>query len=633
MNQDNSSPQNNIFHTAPQPTIPIKWTLCILILLETSILFHLGVRIHDPTIFLFTSLFQNYKEYEIDPLWGELLPNLLPPFFKLIAPAYDIPFLHLAIGIFTKILLTAIYFLIAWKITGNLFASTMATTLMFGLGYLRLGEYDIFNLRFPTGLAGNELRVSAFISFRQIGMVFSLTALYFFLRSRFTLCSFFLATGVLFHSANTINFFLCFTVALALCCLIKKEKKTYIKALLSSTVLFSICIIPYLIQIQGVFDYVDPIKFSNFWDVVAANEADDATLLYYFNFRKATIFSWLGMTLVALFLHFSNTSQKPVNRASIRTSIAGTHDVLSPLFFAILIVTSFAIIWESTLIPILPDFLNDTIASLNLRRTTTLSSLISIAIIGMFLSRIIVFLIQTAYSEIKGILPTVPSKKFSSKSADISFSLLLSIFVLINTFILDGKNAKLLNEIKSNSINNYIVFEHKDYKYFRSISDYLKTGPAYTSPEGATIPFNSFWEICSWIRKNTESSSAFIQPTYLHEFRECAMRQGFLSVQMDGILAAFNRKYATLYLERFTTIHKETTYSQLPGLENNRKSAYEALRQKYLSIDKFDLEKLKLLYPGYSYFLTESSHKLPYQIAHQNDYFTLYKISKEPPNK
>jgi len=251
----------------------------------------------------------------------------------------------------------------------------------------------------------------------------------------------------------------------------------------------------------------------------------------------------------------------------------------------------------------------------------------------MFLSRIIVLVIQTAYSEIKGILPTVPSKKFSSKSIDISFSLLLSLFVLINTFILDGKNAKLLNEIKSNSINNYLVFEHKDYKYFRNISDYLSSSPVFTSPKGATIPFNSFWDICSWIRKNTENSSAFIQPTYMREFRECAMRQGFLSVQMDGILAAFNRKYATLYLERFIAIHKEATYSQLPGLENNKLAAYEALRQKYLAIDEFDLEKLKSLYPGYSYFLTESSHKLPYQIAHQNDYLTLYEISEEPSNK
>ena len=637
---------NSLFYVAPQSSIPIKWALCILILLGTSLLFHVGIRLHDPVVFVLTNLWQHYEAYGVDPLWGELLPNLLPPFFKFIAPIYDIPFSHFIIGIFTKLLLVVTYFLIAWRISGNFFASTMATTLMFGLGYLRLGEHEIFNLRFPAGLAGNEFRVSAYLSFRQIGMIFALTSLWFFLGKKFILCSFSLAMGMLIHSANSINFFLCFTVALALCCLTKKDKRAYIAALFKLTVPFSICSIPYLLKINGVFDYVEPIKFSHFWSVIAANEADDTMLLYYLKFKKTTMVSWLGMTVFAMCLHLLNTSQKPINRASTRAVISGTHDVLFSLFFSVLILTGFVIIWEAALIPFLPDFLNDAISTLNMRRATTLSSIISVAVIGMALSRIIVFLIHAAYSEIKEIHPSTQPQIFLGKSGDISLALLLSILVFINTLFIDGKNANLLDEIKTKSINNYLVFKHKDYEYFRKTTKQKSDFPIFNSPDGTVLPFHSYGDICRWIRKNTEVSAAFFHPTYTHEFRECAMRQGFLSVQQDGILAAFNRKYATIYLERFTAIHEGITESQLPGLAKDRWgseynqvgvahgepkwAAFEVLRQKYLSIDESDLKKLKKLYPGYNYFLTEANHKLSYPIAYQNDHFTLYKISEEP---
>ena len=148
--------------------------------------------------------------------------------------------------------------------------------------------------------------------------------------------------------------------------------------------------------------------------------------------------------------------------------------------------------------------------------------------------------------------------------------------------------------------------------------------------------------------KNTKTSAAFFHPSYTHEFRECAIRQGFLSVQQGGIMAASNRKFATIYLERFIAIHKGITESQLPGLAKNKwgsenaiyglsvgepkARAFEVLRQKYLAIDTSDVNRLKNSYPGYDYFLTESIHKLPYPIAYQNKHFTLYKLLEETPN-
>jgi len=659
------SPENSLFYIAPESSIPIKWALCIILLIGTAVLFHVGIRLHDPILFLLTNLWQNYKEYEVDPLWGELLPNLLPPFFKLVGPIYDIPFSHFIIGLFTKFSLVAIYFLVAWKMTGNLFASTVATTLMFGLDYLRLGGYDVFNLRFPSGLAGNELRVSAYLSFRQIGMLFALFSLYCFLEKRFILCSFSLAAGILIHSANIINFFLCFAVAMALCCLIKKDKRTYVIAFFKLTVPFTVCIIPYLLKVSGVFDYVEPIKFSHFWDVIIANEADDATILYYWLFKKASMVSWLGMTILAMCIHLSNISQKPINRTSIGSSISDTHDVLFPLFCSVLIITGFAIIRESILIPLLPDFLNDAFTNLNLRRATSVSSIISIIVIGMALSRIIILLAQTAYLEIKEICPSIQSKYFSGKTGEISLALLLSVLVFINTLFIDRKNVRLLSEPQTGSLglpewvswepgkimekfsSTHLIFEHKNYEHFRKTTKHKRDTPIYTSPDGIILPFYAYGDVCRWIRKNTAVSAAFIQPTYVHEFRGCAIRQGFLSVQQDGILAAFNRKFATIYLERFKAIHEGVTEKELPGLSKDKWGstynqlgigdgepkalAFEVLRKKYLSIDDSKLEKLKKLYPGYSYFLTEFRHKLSYPIAYQNDHFTLYKISEESP--
>ena len=618
----------------PQTPISIKWAFVVSTLLGVSIVFHLGFNISDPTFMLFVHAKKYYEAFAVDPLMKDMLPSVLPLAYKLAAPVIDIPFFHLVSGACLKILLVAIYFCIAWKITGNLFASTVATTIMFGLAYLRLEEYYVFNLRFPTGLAGNELRINPYFSFRQVGMFFSLIALFFFLQSRFVLCSLLMVLAHWSHSVNTINFFLCFSGALILCCLIKKRKIPYLVALLKLAVPFSICTLPYIMQVVNILDYVEPINFNLFWNVAAQNEADDATLLYYLNFHKATIFSWLLMTIIASLLYLLCISKKPIQRASLNTAISETNDVLFPLFLSVLAIFCFAVMWESTLIPLLPDFLNTAIASLNLRRSTTMSSIISIVIIGMFLSRGILLLARALVFDSRG---SLPSAKPGILLGDTSLSLLLLLFVVVNTFFIDGKNSNLLSQIKNQSIKDFLVFDHKDYKHFRKLSSYTKDSPAYTSSLGVVIPYSALHETCSWVLQNTDISAAFIQPTYISQVRACSLRQNFLSVHYDGILAAFNRKYATLYLERFTAIHKGMTYAQLPGLSSQgahssvkKRPAYESIRKKYLSIDESDLEKIKRLYPGYSYFLTESSHELSYPVAYQNDYFTLYSIVNPP---
>jgi hypothetical protein len=89
----------------------------------------------------------------------------------------------------------------------------------------------------------------------------------------------------------------------------------------------------------------------------------------------------------------------------------------------------------------------------------------------------------------------------------------------------------------------------------------------------------------------------------------------------------FNRKFATLYLQRFHDLHKGLTYYDLPPKFDGQVSVEDILREKYLSIIESDIESLKRKYPGYDYFMTEASHNLKYPLLFKNDYFYFYDIS------
>ena len=148
-----------------------------------------------------------------------------PMLVKLISSHAYTPFYHLFFGISFKLLLVILYFKLAHKITGSNLAACFAVCLMFGVAFLKLGDYQILNLRFPTGFSSNEFRLPGYLSFRQLGMICALSAILCFLKRQYFLCAFLIGIATHSHSQNSINFFLSFCTALFLCLAIKKRKK------------------------------------------------------------------------------------------------------------------------------------------------------------------------------------------------------------------------------------------------------------------------------------------------------------------------------------------------------------------------------------------------------------------------
>ena len=122
-----------------------------------------------------------------------------------------------------------------------------------------------------------------------------------------------------------------------------------------------------------------------------------------------------------------------------------------------------------------------------------------------------------------------------------------------------------------------------------------------------------------WKQKN-------IHPTYMKRVRVYCKRQAFLSEKEDGNFCLVNRKFATVYLKRFSDIHGGLTYDDLPGIVFEGGEAYAMLRKRYLSLSESDIDQLKKKYLGYDYFLTETSHYLDYPVLFENEFFRLYHI-------
>jgi hypothetical protein len=72
-------------------------------------------------------------------------------------------------------------------------------------------------------------------------------------------------------------------------------------------------------------------------------------------------------------------------------------------------------------------------------------------------------------------------------------------------------------------------------------------------------------------------------------------------------------------------LHKGLTYYDL--LEFDGLEDYDVLRERYLSLVESDIENLKKKYPGYDYFLTETSHSLDYPLLFENEFFRFYDVS------
>jgi len=450
-------------------------------------------------------------------------------------------------------------------------------------------------------------------------MVFALVATLFFLNKQFFLSSVFLAFGVYSHPLNSVGFFLSFNLALLICIMRREDRLDFFYAMIKLSVPFFIIILPYVLKSFNTLADVVPMSFAAFWEFLLKNEPDDASTLWYFNRFKTLYLAGFLLTVIAAVCHTILKLKKPAQSKALRLFNFG--DMVIPLLLAPWILLLFSVIWELALIPVLPDFLNDIISTLNLKRITTVSAVMYIPIISTLVSAVVLLIIRTAGSELFSVEQVGRMKKTFNKIGLVSIeqvvAVSLSVFILCHVLIFDNKQIK--------TFKKFINFDHVEYDFF------LENKAQYALPGGMgkeadEITLESLLATCTWVKKNTPMDAALIHPTYIKRIRLYCKRQAFLSEKEDGTFTYVNRKYATAYLERFSDIHGGLTYGEMPGTVFEGGEGYAVMRTRYLSLKETDIKNFQKKYPGYDYFMTEKIHSLNFPVLYENEFFRIYDI-------
>ena len=617
---DQKKEQTATFVYGSEFSVGYVWLIPIGLVVSLAIIFAHGVSVFDgPSYFLMAYFFQNGSQYTVDPVITTFVKHSTPFLLKVFAPVIDIPFYHLVVGVITKVFLVFIFYMLAWKMTRSSLASLISVFILFGVADFHVGEYHILNLRLPIGFTSNELRMPLYLSFRQVGTIFSLGATLFFLNKKFLLSSIFLAFGVYFHPLNLLGFFLCFNLALLICSLKKGNRIVFFYAIIKLSVPFLVIILPYVYKSAGVLTDVSPMSFSSYWDFFLKNEPDDASTIWYFQHYKSLYLVGFFLTVIAATSHIFLKIKKPVQLRNFWQF--DFEDLVVPLLAAPWILLFFSLVWEMALIPLFPDFLNDIISILNLKRITTVSGIVYIPILSMLVSAIVILISRTAYREIFAEKQRNKWKKFFKKIGLVSLEHIISfgasIFILCYVLYLDNRQIQ--------TFNKFFNFDHVEFDYF--LEDEVPSSLPQNMGNGAwTTPVESLIAACDWVKNNTPVEAALIHPTYIKRVRVYCKRQAFLSEKEDGNFSLVNRKFATLYLQRFFDIHTGLTYDDMPGTVFEGGAGYSVMRTRYLSLRENDIQNLRVKYPGYDYFMTETSHALDYPILFENDFFRLYDI-------
>jgi hypothetical protein len=615
-NHQNTSPLFDYMSGSLPP-----WNFLLLILLAVFVAVIVFLGIGEGYILSSVAAFgsSHAGEFNLDPLLKEFLPKRMPLFFKLVADIYEIPFYHLLFGILFKGLIVIAYFFLAWKITGSTFASTIALLLIFGLLKFEIGAETILNLKLPFIPDSMEIRRWCYLSFRQASAPFIIIGSIFFLSRKFVFSSIFLALAVYCHPHNGIIFFVVLNIALLISFLSSKDRLADIVAFSKFAFPFLIIISPYMLTALSTFRDVEPIPFLKFWELTIKNEPGDASTLYSLKYMHPPYLLSFYLTLAAVFLHFLFKSDTPKIKFNNANSIRDGKDMLWTMMLAPWVLVSFGCLWELGMMNYLPDFLNDMIFPLHIRRASMVSTILYIPIFAMLIARIILVLSEKLGTEIIGEKFLISVRfyldKINLKSLDHIFSLVLSIGILLVVILL--KNEKI------ETFKKYWIFDPIGYELALS-------GKKFVSMNAIKmIPASSLIDVCDWIKNNTHAKAAFFHPVLFRPFRACTKRQGFIEEKLDGNIAIVDRRFANIYYSRFADIHRGLTYLDFPEKHVAALDLYPKMQERYLSLDGAYIEFLKEKYPGYRYFLTEKGHKLPYLLIFKNSHFLLYDLTQE----
>jgi len=613
--------QNALFSYGHEFSPVHPWLLPLILISGLACILSVGMGVFSgPSYFQFTHFLNEPNLYTVDPLVSRMYPAIAPPLLGLFAGIADIPFTHFIIGSLVKLGMVGVFYLLAWQITRSTLASLIGVFILFGVADFSIDNYQVLNLRIPiVGASGIGFREPVFLNYRAVAMLFILGSTLFFWRRQLILSSVLLALGVYCHAVNSLIFFVGFCGALVVSLFLERDLRKFLYDFFKFTLPLLIIISPYIAGTMSMFSEVIPIDFASYWSFAVKNEPDDMSPIWYFIYFKSLFLVGFVLTVIAGCLHLVFKSAKPIKGKELKSHLL-SGDLTLPLLFAPWLILGFAMVWEVSLIPFLPNFLNEIIATMTFRRITIVSAVVYVPILSIVLCRIFLLLIRLSCLEVIG-RPKLerlrlPLEKIKLVSGEQVISVVLVFLTLAYILCLNNKNIS--------TFKNYFIFNPMPYDYFLD-DNFPAYQPTVGSP-GKVVPVSALLDVCEWVKRNTTRDAAIIGPSYMGRTRVYCQRQGFLQERDDGNLAAHNRKFATLYLERFYDLHKGLTYYDLPIKFDGPVSVESVLRERYLSIVEPDIESLKRKYPGYGYFMTEASHNLKYPLLFKNDYFYFYDI-------
>ena len=598
---------------------PLLFLICSLITM--TVVFKYGFDIRSDDFFIAKAMeYSNF--YNQDVYSKVFLTTGGPIILKIFKNIYDIPFFHFLFGIFMKFLIASAFFVLSWKITRDIFASTLSTLILFGLF-----NFKIINLNLPLGSAFIQTRDAVYFGYRSVTYFLTICTVILFIDRRYLFSGIVLAVTFYNHPLNAINVFLCLTLAYMIFLLLNKSKREPIYNIFIFIVPFLILILPYVFNVMSMFKDVVPISFSEFWSFILKNEPDDVSIVYFL--RNTVFIRCFFLSVIASGLYVIFVSKKPISIDKLKNGLLKTIDLIIIFLCAPWLLIFIFTIYEGTgLFHYFPDQLNDILMLITIRRASIISAFFYIPVLSLLISRITIHFIRVSSKEIFGNCFLNKIREiYKVKKIPLSISSSISLVLTILFLVLSIIGSSHYSEFKK-----MIDFKHRPLEYY-SYMTLSPQQPVYetvvTSGQKMIIPLGEFVDVCKWIRSHAPLDVAFIHPPYIRDFRAYSERQGFLSEKIDGNNAILNRKFATIYLKRFSDIHKGLTYNDLPGIVFSGGEPYMIMRQRYLSLNETDIEHLKKLYPGYRYFVTEIGHTLPYYMIYSNNYFIIYDLQNK----
>jgi hypothetical protein len=604
----------------------------ILFAFTFAALLHFGFKINYLSgYFLWKLAFQNAGVFNLDLVLGDFARETASLFARHAWPILDVPSVHLIGGVILKVGLGGALMFLCWRVYPSILACAVGLLIFYGFA----GKiYLILNL----GPISHEIREPAYFSYRQLTTILCVLSMGHFLARKNFICGVLLAAAFYIHPKNTVGFFLSYTMVFILSLLVFTEWRKLTKEFAAMLLTFVALISPYVVRTwvpQAASDQLTHLSSSQWWSLILDINPDDVSILWWLETGHLSFLMWRLLVtplVVALFLGVAK-AQRPVTLRTTAAVLRGPEGRTLLLLVSPVIVSLLAATWEAILIAAVPDLLNDLFIPLELRVTVQVSAILSCAVLaGLMASWMLAIAERLLIHRRSGDTDRSgnPPMMQQTRRLDGILALVMTCATVAGLLLMTAMHhpsrfGDRLREIK-------LYFNSKPQKAEYFASEGLEEGGIVlygnTDNEDKRIPFAPYLDVCRWIRGNVPISGAFFVPGYLEGFRVYSERQA-LDDDVNAQLGLYSRKLAEKHLQHFQDLHKGQSRLDLISSDpfllpaRNRLSQ---MRKRFLSLDRSGIEKLKSLYPGYCYLLTERGHDLPYLSLYENDYFRVFDL-------